>query len=252
MPLELLAAYLKLPTFALVASRVGAMLMFQPAWSNFSVPWNLRVLFVLGSAALATPFARMAGAVPETVGGLALAMGSELARGFVMGLVLTACWAALEMSGMLIAQESGIAYGQVIDPTSGEERSVLTSFYGALGLVIYLIVGGHRAVFEACLRTFESSPLMGPMKLDAGAVLTTLTVGTEAAVRIATPAVLTMFLVNIALGLISRTMPQLNITSVGFSMKSLLALLVMAVSLPAAMNVFVDVVESAVGILDMI
>lgn len=251
MPFELLITYLKLPVFAMVLSRLGAMLMFQPAWSSFAVPMNLRVVFVLATAALVTPFAAFdPAAAPATFSGLALAVGGELLRGFMMGLVLSACWSALEMSGMLIAQESGLAYGQILDPTSGEERSVMASFYSELGLVVYLIIGGHRAIFAACLKTFERVPLMRDLTLDPDAALTMLTLGAEAAVRIAAPAVLAMFLVNMALGLISRTMPQLNITSVGFTMKSLLALMVMAGSLPTAMNIFVGVVESAVGMIE--
>ncbi len=246
MPIEIIAAYLKLPVFALVAARVGGLLMFQPVLSAVGVPFNLRVLLVLGLAALLTPLVPWPAGAPDTPLGLALAVGGELLLGGVIGLVSVACFAGLQMGGLLIAQQSGLAFGQVVDPTTEEEESVVGVFYLQLALVLYLIIGGHRALVAACLDTFQTVPLLSKWDTVQPAVevlLRALTLSVQVAFRVAGPALLTLLLVDLALGFISRTMPQLNVLAVGFSIKGLLAFAAMAISLPAAMDAFVNTVE---------
>jgi flagellar biosynthetic protein FliR len=66
-------------------------------------------------------------------------------------------------------------------------------------------------------------------------------------VRVAAPVILTLFLVNAAMGFVSRTVPQLNILTIGFSLKGLVAFVLMAISLPAALEAFTDALETTVG-----
>ncbi|MBU0639916.1 MAG: flagellar biosynthetic protein FliR [Planctomycetes bacterium] len=250
MSYEFLAQYLKLPVFALVLSRLGGLIMFQPILGTMAVPMNLRVLLVAGLAMLVTPFVDLPGGLPDTPGGIALAMASELLLGALIGLVMALCFVGLQMGGTLIAQESGLAFGQIADPSTGDQQTVLASLYVQLAGAIYLIVGGHRALLGACLDTFYSIPLLevgGQMELCVTLLVEVLTVGGQVAVRVAAPAVVTLFMVNIALGFISRTVPQLNITTVGFSIKGLISFLIIAISLPSAVAAFTDALACAIG-----
>jgi flagellar biosynthetic protein FliR len=250
MPYELIAHYLKLPVFAMVVSRLGAMIMFQPMFGALSVPMKLRALFVFGLAALVTPLIETNVQLPDTPGGLALALGSEALLGFLIGLVLRLCFLGLQMGGQLVAQESGLAFGQVADPSTGDQQSVLATFYLQMGAVIYLIVGGHRIVVAACLDSFRSIPLLaagGTHLIGAELVVDALAVGAQVAVQVAAPAILTLFLVHIALGFVSRTVPQINIATVGFSLKGMVAFFIAAVSLPAAATAFTNALEQIVG-----
>jgi len=250
MPYELIAHYLRLPVFAMVVSRLGAMIMFQPLFGALSVPMKLRALFVIGLAALVTPFIQTNAALPDTPGGLALALGSETLLGFLIGLVLRLCFLGLQMGGQLVAQESGLAFGQVADPSTDDQQSVIAAFYLQLGAVVYLIVGGHRIVVTACLDSFRSIPLLagGETQLvGAQLVVDALAVGARVAVQVAAPAILTLFLVHIAMGFVSRTVPQINIATVGFSLKGLVAFFIAAVSLPAAATAFTDGLQEIVG-----
>jgi flagellar biosynthesis protein FliR len=245
-PIELVAQYLKLPVFALVVSRLAGLLMFQPVLGSLAIPYNVRAILVLGMAAMLTPVIGLPADAPDSPFGFALAMGSEVLLGALIGIVSVACFIGLQMGGQLIAQESGIAFGQVIDPTSEEQESVIGVFYVQLAVVIYLIIGGHRALITACLDTFRSIPLLGdglPNRLCADIVLRSLSVGGQVALCAAAPTMLAMFLVNLTLGFVSRTMPQFNVLTVGFSVKSMLSFLLMAVSLPSAAGVFVRALE---------
>jgi flagellar biosynthesis protein FliR len=246
MPVEALAAYLKLPVFALVAARIGGLLLFQPILGALSIPMTVRSLFILGLAALLTPLVPLPAQVPDTPLGLTLALGSEILIGALLGLLCALCFIGLQMGGLLVAQEVGVAFGQIVDPNTEDEETIHGVFYLQLVAVIYLIVGGHRAVVTACLDTFERLPLLSintPQALSVELLARALTLSGEIALRVAGPILLTLFLVNLALGLVSRTMPQLNVLAVGFSLKGLIAFAVMAAALPLTVTTFLHALD---------
>jgi flagellar biosynthetic protein FliR len=246
-PVEALAQYLKLPVFALVASRLGGLLMFQPVFSALSVPIHLRVMLVLALGALMTPLVSLPAAAPDRPLEILFALGAELLLGLLLGVLTALCFVGLQMGGLLIAQESGLAFGQIVDPSSDEQETVVGVFYLQFALVIFLVIGGHRALLSACLDTFETIPLLTcrPTHVVDGDVLCrALTLSGQVAFRVAGPTLLALLLVNVALGFVSRTMPQLNILAVGFSLKGILVFALMAASLPSAGAAFIDMLEA--------
>ena len=250
MPLELVTAYLNLPVFLLVVSRLGGLVMSQPLIGGYAVPSNIRILLVIGLAALVTPLVHIGGVAPTRPLAIALAMGGEILLGVLMGSVVRMCFLGLQLGGQIIAQESGLAFGRVADPSTGVEQSIISSVYLQLGAVVFLIIGGHRALIAVALDTFETIPLLSDTGIftDAsGLIMDALTLGGVIAVRVAAPVILTLFLVNTAMGFVSRTVPQLNIMTIGFSIKGLVGFVLMAVALPAAFEVFTEALETSVG-----
>lgn len=250
MPLELFAAYLKLPVFALVASRIAGVVMFLPMVGGLAIPPVIRGLLVIGLAAIASPFVQLE-APPASLAALVLGAGGELLLGVLIGLVLRTLFVGLELAGQLVAQESGLAFGQIADPNTGDDQTVLSGLYVQLAGVVFLLVGGHRLVLAAVLDTFARIPLLSqpPWELvGLDPLMDMFAVAGAMAIRIGAPALITLFLVNVALGFVARTVPQLNVTMVGFSIKGLVAFLIMALSLPAAMDVFIEAVDDAGGL----
>jgi flagellar biosynthetic protein FliR len=250
MPFEALAQYLKLPVFALVASRLGGLFLFQPVLGALSIPMQLRVLLVLALAALMTPLVSLPAAIPDRPLEMILALGAELLLGMLLGLLTALCFIGLQLGGLLIAQESGLAFGQIVDPSSEEEETVLGMFYLQLAVVIYLVIGGHRALMSVCLDTFQTIPLLTHRPTAAAGLETlceALTLSGQVAFRVAGPTLLALLLVNVALGFVSRTMPQLNILAVGFSLKGLIVFALMAASLPSAVAAFISTLETVFG-----
>ncbi len=240
---ELVELYAKLPLFALVLARLAGMFALQPLLASLAVPGQVRALLILALAALVTPLVPPPAQLPDTLAQLTLALAAETALGLFLGLLVATCFVGVQLGGLLIAQESGLAIGQILDPSLDEELSLLSAFYAQLCVVIYLIAGGHRLVLSACIDSFQTIPLLGvPDFGDVGyeLLVDALTTAGSVAVRVGAPAVVTLFLVNIALGFIARTVPQLNVITLGFSMKALIAFVVMAVALPSAIEAFLD------------
>ncbi|MCA9244732.1 MAG: flagellar biosynthetic protein FliR [Phycisphaerales bacterium] len=249
MPFDLLDIYSRLPLFALIVCRLGGVVMFLPMIGGLAVPFRIRALLVMGLSAMVAPFVNPPTQPPD-IAGVALAMSGEVLIGVLIGLTLRGVFMAVQMGGQIIAQEAGVAYGQAVDPTFGEDQSVFATFYLQLGGIVFLAVGGHRALLAACLDSFETIPLLGDTGVfDAGVTLLTdaLTVGAGIAFRVAAPTLITLFLLNIALGFLAKTIPQMNVTILGFSLKSLVGLLLIAVSLPMGIDAFVSGVDDVNG-----
>lgn len=248
MPLELVGIYLKLPLLALVAARLAGVVMFLPVLGGLAIPARVRALLVIGLAALVTPLVPQP-AVPPDAAALARGLAGELLLGALIGLALRVCFLGVELGATLIAQESGLAFGAIADPSSGLEESVLTVFYAQLAAVIFLLIGGQRAVLRAALDSFAALPPLAAAAFERGVelVLDALALSGAVAVRVAAPVVITLFLTNVAMGFVSRTVPQLNVITIGFSIKGLLTFLLIAAALPAAVETFADAAGRTLG-----
>lgn len=250
MPFELLGWQLNLPLFALVASRLAGMIMLQPVFGTLSVPLRVRTMLVLALAALVAPLTTLSPNAPGSLWLLAPACAQELLIGFLLGFVMRLCFVGLQVGGTLIAQESGLAFGQIVDPTTDHEQDALSTLYMQLAAVVFLVVGGHRAVLAAALDTFATIPLLGAwaeLPAIGELLLETLNVGMKLGLAVAAPLAITMLLVNAVLGFLSRSMPQLNVLTVGFSIKTLVTFAVMAVGLPTAVGAFVNCADEVHG-----
>ncbi|MBK8914395.1 MAG: flagellar biosynthetic protein FliR [Phycisphaerales bacterium] len=253
MPFELTTVMTALPTFALVLARIGGFLMFQPLLGGESFPVNVRVLLVFALALVISPAVAVPTEPPASLAALAIGMGGEALLGALFAQLMMLCFLGLQLGGTLVAQESGLAFGSVINPATAEEESVLSTFYVQLAMIVFLAAGGHRVIVGATLDSFAAIPLLEvtnvaerglPLLLDATAA------GFSVGVRVAAPAILAMFLVNAGLGIVSRTMPQFNVVALGFSSKSVIAFGVTAVTLPTAIDMFSQGVEEVSGWID--
>jgi flagellar biosynthetic protein FliR len=207
-------------------------------------------VLVMGLAALAAPLVPRPTELPTNFGELAIAFGSELILGSVIGLALAVVLVGVQLGGYLIAQEAGLTYGQVVDPSSGEDLPPLSLLYMQLATVLFLVSDGHLAMVRGVLDSFHTLPLPGDGGRSAFGIdllLDALQVSGELAIQVAAPALVALTLANVALGFISRTVPQLNVLTVGFSLKTLVGFVLMAVSLPPVVGAVISALEGVMG-----
>lgn len=249
MPLQLIPILDAAPVFLLVVSRLAGVLMFMPMLGALSVPANVRALLAIGMATLVTATLDRPAGLPPSDWALIPAMASELLFGVLIGQVVRICFVSVQMAGQMIAQESGLALGQIADPMAEEQESVLGVFYVQLAAAVFLIVGGHRAMIGGVMDSFSQAPLLAvsaPPSEGMTLLLDALTAGLTLTLRVAAPVVLTLFLVNVVLGFLGRAVPQLNAVVLGFTLKGMLVFGLMVVSLPAAVHAFTELLEQAV------
>ena len=210
------------PTFALVFFRVAGMMLFAPLFGSARIPRRMKVMLALVMALGLMPLVDGPVAMPETSWQLAVAIGGEMMFGLAMGMILSFIFIAAQWAGEMIGQQMGLNLSEVFDPQFGAQGSLIGDFYYMLTLVVFLAAGGHHALLRGVAASFEALPLL-TVGMDAS--LFDMIIGlfgssTELAIQLAAPMFVTMLVVDVALGFISKTMPQLNIMSAGLSLRS--------------------------------
>jgi flagellar biosynthetic protein FliR len=183
---------------------------------------------------------------PFTLAGL-IVEGMLVGLGFAF--TLSVLMGALESAGGLIDVLSGFSYGSLINPMNGEESAVITRFYSLVGTMIFLVINGDAWTLRGLNRTFELVPLTSAPRLSslvggAERVFTTVFTG---ALEVAAPVLVALLITDVAFGIVSRVVPQLNVFAVGFPTKVAVALLVVGASLPFTANWISNQLSVSVG-----
>ncbi|MEQ8847892.1 flagellar biosynthetic protein FliR [Botrimarina sp.] len=226
--------------FALVFARVGAAVTTAPILSDPAMPLRVRALFAVTLAALVTP--TVIAGEPEqpryidNLLELGVACGGELLIGLALGLGLMVILSGVQLTGQIVGQMSGMALTEGANPLFGDTASIFGEVYYLVASAVFLAAGGMQVVLGGLMDTFVvappggGAPLAGLMESFACLV----SVGFEVGVRASAPLLLALLLATIVLGLVSRTLPQINTIVVGFGLNAMLTLAVMTASIGAA------------------
>jgi flagellar biosynthesis protein FliR len=235
--------------FFLVLARVAPLFVVAPLFSSQMLPMKVRTIVAVGIALGLTPIATRHTHV--STGGLQI-VGLMIENGLVglaFAMAVACVFAAIETAGSLLDVISGFSYGALINPLSGVDGSVLTNVYTLVGLALFIAVGGDALMLRGIAHTFTLVPLARApdlTTLTGGVVSATGTIFV-AALEVAAPALLALLVTDIAFGMVSRVVPQLNVFAVGFSLKVIVALLIVAASLPFIGGFMSNQLFSAVG-----
>ena len=235
-------------TFALVFFRLAGMMIFAPLFGSTRIPRQVRALLVLVLALGITPSVRPAVLRPEAWE-LAMAIGGEMAFGLAMGMALSLVFVASQWAGEMIGQQMGLNLGEVFDPQFGASGSVLGELYFMLTLVVFLVVDGHHAMVRGVRDSFDALPLL-EAGVDRGVVETVVGLlggATVLAIRLAAPMLVTMLVVDLVLGLIGKTVPQMNVMSAGLTLRAVVGMVILIVGLSLTTGVIGDAVLEAMA-----
>ncbi len=179
--------------------------------------------------------------VPEIGSSVAIVLiiAREMAIGLAIGLAIRALVAGAEMAGHLTATQVGFTYGAVVDPLSGVRNNIIAALYGNLALVTFFAIDGHHALIRALAASYQRMPI-GVGAVDESlvrSVMQMLGVIFVMGVRFAMPVIIVLLVVELAMGLISRSAPMLNLLVVAAPIRVLVGLTVVAAVLPAAPGV---------------
>ncbi len=217
------------PVFVLVLCRVGGLFLFAPLFGSARVPKRVRgLLAVVMTVGLCGSIPRPTH-LPATTGGTAIAIAGEMAFGLAIGMVLSFVFIAAQWAGELIGQQIGFNLAETFDPQFGASSTVIGDLYYMLTLVVFLAAGGHRQIVAGLRDSFDALPLLG-VGVDRAVFDTVrgcLTGATVLAARLAAPVLLTMMVVDLTLGFLGKTIPQLNVMAMGLSVKAMVGVIVL-------------------------
>lgn len=227
------------PVFVLVVFRLAGLTLYAPLFGSARIPRRVKALLILVLAlgmARGVPVPRE---LPTTVWELTVGIAGEMAFGLAMGMVMSFVFVAIQWAGEIIGQQMGFNLSETFDPQFGAQGSLMGDLYFMLSLVVFLLVGGHRLMLEAVRASFDLLPLLS---LGIDRPLLDLLVGlfegaTVLAFQLAAPMLVTMLVVDLALGLIGKTVPQMNVMATGLSLRSAVGIVVVIVGLTLTVRV---------------
>ena len=228
MPVDLTPILPHLPPWLMVLFRLTGIFVLAPVLGSSTVPRQIKVFLALGLALCVYPMLLGVGQIqlPAPDGllwNIAPAIGLELLIGYIIGYCCSLPLVAMSMGGHMIDQQLGLGLAGIFNPELDGQSGVIAEFLFILGLAIFLILGGHEVMLIVLISSFEQVPLGGFSSFDALAqmVVGLLSVMVELSMRIAAPLLCLIFLETVAMGFIARTVPQMNILSVGFTLRIL-------------------------------
>ena len=227
-------AFPQLFLFLFVTARVGGVVMVAPGFGAGSLPVRLRALLVLALSLLIAPMqSSQPIETPENLAQLVWLTGNELGVGIVLGFGVNLIFVAAQLAGQVIGQMSGMQAADVFNPTLGTTIPLFSQMLDTMLLVVFVALGGHQLVIGALLDTFRGLPVT-QVHWESGTIETLIGLLGESfalGLKVAAPVTVTMLVSLLVLGLISRTLPQLNLMQIGFSMNTLLTLFVLSATL---------------------
>ena len=229
--------------FTLVLARTGALVMTAPIYGSQALPRRIRALLAVAMSLLVTPVYLSTSVPPvEHVVEYGRLLVNEALIGVLLGLGMNILFAGVQVAGQIASQMSGLSLADVFSPGFEEDVSVFSQLFYFLTLAVFIALGGHRIVTEALLETFAWAP-PGHAALGENFVEVLVSILTQSfalGIRAAAPLLTALLLSNFILGLISRTLPQINIIAVGFSLNSMLALGILFLSIGSVAWTFQD------------
>jgi flagellar biosynthetic protein FliR len=229
--------------FTLVLARTSTLLVTAPIFGAPGLPRRVRAFIAVAISLLVTPVYLGTSLPPvEQIVDYGRLLANEALTGLLLGLSMNILFSGIQVAGQIVSQMSGLSIADAFNPAFEEDASVFSSLFYFLTMAVFVAVGGHRLVTEALLDTFAAAP-PGHAALGHGFVEVLTNVATQSfalGIRAAAPLLTALLLSNVVLGLVSRTLPQINVIVVGFGINALLALGVLLLSLGGVAWTFQD------------
>jgi flagellar biosynthetic protein FliR len=214
-------------------ARILALLTAAPPFNNAALTLRVRLMLGLAIAIAITP------ALPkipplEPASGIGLwILGQQMLIGFAMGFSIRLIFSAIDMAGNLIATQMGLGFATLYDPQNTAQTPVVSEFLGLLALLIFMAINGHLMLIATLTHSFTVIPISATAP-GSGTWLNMANAGVvifSSGLLLALPVLVALLITNVALGVLSRAAPQLNLFAVGFPLTLALGFAMLIISM---------------------
>lgn len=236
--------------FLLLLIRTSAMLVSAPLLSHRGIPAWTKVGFAVFFALVLLPLNKdHLPEPPQQLGQLADGVIRETLFGLGLGLAMNMVFLGMQMASRIVGVQMGFGLGSVLDPITGAEFGTFDQFYALLVTLVFFSINGHYLVIQALAETVDAVPpgTFDPLNIQASALAPLMGGLTVTAVRIAMPVMAALFLADLGMGFVARTVPQMNVLIVGLPIKVIVGVVVMGAALPATMQLMTGVINGALA-----
>lgn len=214
-------------------ARILAFVSAAPLWSTAGIPRRTRlILGICITIAIAPALPEMPKVAPGSLAGLWI-LAQQMLIGIGMGFAARIVFAAVDMAGEFISMQMGLGFATSYDPLNSSQTPVISEFFGLVSLLLFLSLNGHLLYIATLTQSFGAIPV-GDLLLGQGSWLNLAELGSKifsAGLLISLPIVVALLITNIALAVLTRAAPQLNIFALGFPLTLLGGFITIAISM---------------------
>ncbi len=238
----------KLSEFLLLSVRLAALLVAAPVLAASAVSVPIRVALTMAITVVLMNVVPVPRVDLMGINGVMLIL-SEALIGITIGLIFQLAFSAIAVAGEQMALSMGLGFASMVDPQSGTQSPVVTQFLSIMLTLIFLVIGGHHVMLQHLVASYKTMPIGAPfdIALSLGVVRAAALIF-SAALIIAVPVLVTLFLVNLIIGLMTRVSPQMNIFSIGFPVTIMVGFVVILISIPSITNGMSGLIETVSSI----
>ncbi|MCP3953719.1 MAG: flagellar biosynthetic protein FliR [Desulfobacterales bacterium] len=215
--------------------RVGAIFMFLPIFNSRAIPVLFKMGFAMSVALVLHPLlAGQARPLFTTIPEFAVAAACELMIGILIGLAVRTLFTGFQMAGQMAGYQMGMAIANVMDPATSAQVPILATFYNLIAILVFLSINAHIFLLRAIVESFQLVPLFD-FEFNPAVMQHVISLAGNMfiiALKIGAPVIVALLLTSVALGLVARTIPQMNIFIVAMPLKIAIGLIFLGLSLP--------------------
>jgi flagellar biosynthetic protein FliR len=215
-------------------TRILGLLATAPPFGSASVPILVKVMLGCAVGAVLAPDVPLPAALdPSSLTGLLILL-QQLIIGLSMGMAVRIVFAAVEAAGEFTSSTMGLSFASFFDPQSQGRTSVISQFFSLLATMVFLSINGHLVLLAVLAESFHTLPISANPMTTEGLHQLVLWGGRifSMGLQLSLPLVIALLITNLALGILTRSAPQLNLFGIGFSITMLTGFILIGISLP--------------------
>jgi flagellar biosynthetic protein FliR len=216
-----------------IVVRVGGIMAAMPVLASRSIPHQVKAALMLMVGLVLLPLVNVP-RLPEDPMLVGAGLGAEFLVGMVIGLGVRVLFAAFQIAGDLMGTQMGLSVVQLLDPGTSQQTAVVSQFYTLVATLVFLSMNAHFLIVEAIAGSFELVPPFGAsLSSELGEDVGRISQGMFLiALKLAAPVLTTALLINLAMAILGRTVPQLNVFVMSFPLTIIGGFLVMGAAMP--------------------
>lgn len=219
--------------YAFPLARILGLIASVPLWSTAGIPRRTRLMLGLAiTVAIAPALPAMPPVAPGSLAGLWI-LAQQMLVGIAMGFAARVVFAAVDLAGTFMGLQMGLGFATLYDPLEGSQTPVVGEFLGLVSLLLFLALDGHLLYVATLAKSFHVIPV-GPEMLASGSWRNLAELGGKlfsAGLLVALPVIVALLIVNVALAVLTRAAPQLNIFALGFPLTLIGGFIIIALSM---------------------
>jgi flagellar biosynthetic protein FliR len=229
-------------------TRVLAMFAVAPIFSHTAVPNQVKIgLAIMLTLAIMPTLPALPNFEIFSMSGI-LILVEQIVIGLAIGFSMQLVFAAVDVAGQVIGMTMGLGFASFFDPNTHGQSTAVSQFLMILTMMVFLSLDGHLLMVTAVANSFNTMPIaLGGSGINPMKIVTWAQTIFSTGLLLALPAVAALLMTNMALGILTKTAPQLNIFGIGFPITLSMGLLIILLTLPGMLKPIQNLLEQGVS-----